>query len=102
MAKYTGCILTRQFMAVTFLSIDVIFVSHSVPGSNVLAAFFFFFFFEKSEFGREMLTENILLLVNAKSPGVPVCQVLMRVGDNLAGVRYMFFPKYTLGIGSAC
>lgn len=51
MAKYTRCILTRKFIAVTFLRVVFGVVSESVSRPNVFAAFFFFFFFEKFKFG---------------------------------------------------
>ena len=40
MAKYIGCILTRQFIAVTILRVVFVFVSERVSRSDVSAAIF--------------------------------------------------------------
>lgn len=83
MAKYTGCILNRQFMQVIFLRVDFAFVSFSVSRSNFLAAFFW----KNTSFTEtSWLTILSYLLIQE----VPLFQcarenwmVLMGPGDNL-------------------
>ena len=80
MTKYTECILTRQFIAVTILR-DVLFLFIKVfPDPMSLQPFL-----DKFKFGWDKRTEHIL--INAKSSIVLMSQgkqkVLLRVGGGV-------------------
>lgn len=97
-AKYTGCILTRQFIAASLLRI--VFVSQNVSTFNVLTVLVgeIQVWLDKLSTLSFLLMQKVLLSQCARENQM----VLMKVGVNFGRLRYMFSPKYTLGHWLAC